>query len=338
MSMTREQRIAALKAAAQERILIIDGAMGTMIQRYKFDEAAFRGTRFAGHGKPVQGNNDLLVLTKPEAIAEIHDGYLAAGADIICSNTFNAQRISLADYGMEGLAYEINLAAAKLARTSADAATKRTPDRPRFVAGALGPTNRTASISPDVNNPGFRNVSFDELAEAYAEQARGLIEGGADAAADRDGVRHAQRQGRGLCRAPGLRRAWRGAAADRLGHHHRPLRAHAVGADGGGLLFLDPASAAVRGGPELRAGRGADAALSGRDRRGGRDARHRLSQRRPAQRHGRVRRGSARHGLPARAVGQGRAVEHRRRLLRLDAGAYRGDRGAGWEIPAAQAG
>ena len=178
--MTREQRIAALKAAARERILIIDGAMGTMIQRYRFDEATFRGTRFAAHGKPVQGNNDLLVLTKPEAIAEIHDAYLAAGADIISSNTFNAQRISLADYGMEDLAYEMNLAAAKLARTAADAATKRTPDRPRFVAGALGPTNRTASISPDVNNPGLRNVSFDELAEAYAEQARGLIEGGAD--------------------------------------------------------------------------------------------------------------------------------------------------------------
>jgi len=178
--MTREERIAALKAAAQKRILIIDGAMGTMIQRYRFDEATFRGQRFADHGRPVQGNNDLLVLTKPEAIAEIHDGYLAAGADIICSNTFNAQRISLADYGMEALSHEMNLAAAKLARAAADAATKRTPDRPRFVAGALGPTNRTASISPDVNNPGFRNVSFDELAEAYAEQARGLIEGGAD--------------------------------------------------------------------------------------------------------------------------------------------------------------
>jgi methionine synthase I (cobalamin-dependent) len=178
--MTREQRIAALKAAARERILIIDGAMGTMIQRYRFDEATFRGPRFAAHGKLVQGNNDLLVLTKPEAIAEIHAGYLAAGADIVSSNTFNAQRISLADYGMEELAYEMNLVAAKLARAAADAATQQTPDRPRFVAGALGPTNRTASISPDVNNPGFRNVLFDELAEAYAEQARGLIEGGAD--------------------------------------------------------------------------------------------------------------------------------------------------------------
>jgi methionine synthase I (cobalamin-dependent) len=178
--MTRDERIAALEAAARERILIIDGAMGTMIQRHRFDEAAFRGARFSAHDKLVQGNNDLLVLTQPEAIAEIHKGYLEAGSDIISSNTFNAQRISLADYGMESLAYEMNVAAARLARAAADAQTKATPDRPRLVAGALGPTNRTASISPDVNNPGFRNVRFDELAEAYAEQTRGLIEGGVD--------------------------------------------------------------------------------------------------------------------------------------------------------------
>jgi 5-methyltetrahydrofolate--homocysteine methyltransferase len=180
MTKSRDDTIAALRAAARERILIIDGAMGTMIQRHRFDEVAFRGKRFAAHGKLLQGNNDLLVLTKPEAIAEIHDGYLAAGADIISSNTFNAQRISQADYGLEAVSGEINLAAARLAREAADAWTAKTPDKPRFVAGALGPTNRTASISPDVNNPGFRNTSFDELAEAYAEQARGLIEGGAD--------------------------------------------------------------------------------------------------------------------------------------------------------------
>jgi 5-methyltetrahydrofolate--homocysteine methyltransferase len=178
--MTRNERVGAIKAAAQERILIIDGAMGTMIQRYKLDEAAFRGTRFGAHDKPVQGNNDLLVLTQPDNIAEIHKGYLKAGADIISTNTFNAQRISLADYGMEGLAHEINVAAARLAREAADAQMRATPQRPRLVAGALGPTNRTASISPDVNNPGFRNITFDELSEAYAEQARGLIEGGAD--------------------------------------------------------------------------------------------------------------------------------------------------------------
>jgi len=178
--MTRSERIAALRTAAHKRILIIDGAMGTMIQRLKLEEADYRGQRFAGHSELVKGNNDLLVLTQPQAIGAIHSGYLEAGADIVCTNTFNAQRISLADYGMEDLSFEMNVAAAKLARASADATTAKTPDRPRIVAGAMGPTNRTASISPDVNNPGFRNVSYDELVEAYSEQARGLIEGGAD--------------------------------------------------------------------------------------------------------------------------------------------------------------
>jgi 5-methyltetrahydrofolate--homocysteine methyltransferase len=177
--MTRSERLAALEAAAAKRILIIDGAMGTMIQRLQLDEAAFRGRRFADHAKPVQGNNDLLVLTQPEAIGKIHADYLAAGADILSTNTFNAQGISLADYEMQGLAYEINCAAARLARGVADAAPR--PDgMPAVVAGALGPTNRTASISPDVNNPGFRNIAFDELTDAYGEQVRGLIEGGVD--------------------------------------------------------------------------------------------------------------------------------------------------------------
>jgi methionine synthase I (cobalamin-dependent) len=178
--MTREQRIAALKAAAAERILIIDGAMGTMIQRYRFDEAAYRGERFRDHARPIKGNNDLLTLTRPEAIAAIHDGYLEAGADMVSTNSFNAQRISLADYGMEDLAFELNVAAARLARASTDRVASSTPGKPRFVAGAMGPTNRTASISPDVNNPGFRGIDFDALVAAYGEQARGLIEGGAD--------------------------------------------------------------------------------------------------------------------------------------------------------------
>jgi 5-methyltetrahydrofolate--homocysteine methyltransferase len=176
----RRNRTAALERASAERILIIDGAMGTMIQRHKLGEKDFRGERFARHNRDVKGNNDLLVLTRPALIAEIHDGYLAAGADIIETNTFNAQRISLADYGMESLAYEINVAAARLACKAADAWSKRTPQRPRFVAGAVGPTNRTASISPDVANPGYRNISFDDLREAYGEQVRGLIEGGVD--------------------------------------------------------------------------------------------------------------------------------------------------------------
>jgi 5-methyltetrahydrofolate--homocysteine methyltransferase len=151
-----------------------------MIQRHKLDEAGYRGTRFADWPSDLQGNNDLLVLTQPDIIRGIHEAYLAAGADIIETNTFNAQFISMADYGMEAASYEINKVAAQLARDAADKATAETPDRPRFVAGAIGPTNRTASISPDVSDPGFRAVTFDALREAYGEQARGLIDGGAD--------------------------------------------------------------------------------------------------------------------------------------------------------------
>ncbi len=176
--MSKKDIRAALEKAASERILIIDGAMGTMIQRHKLDEAGYRGARFRDWARDVKGNNDLLVLTQPDIIQDIHEQYLAAGADIIETNTFNAQRISMADYGMEDLAYEINVAAARLARAAAD--KYATADRPRFVAGAVGPTNRTASISPDVNNPGFRNVTFDQLRAAYKEQVKGLIEGGAD--------------------------------------------------------------------------------------------------------------------------------------------------------------
>lgn len=178
--MRRKPSYAALEAAANDRILIIDGAMGTMIQRYKLDEADYRGERFKDWQQDVKGNNDLLVLSQPKIIGEIHEAYLEAGADILETDTFNAQRISMADYGMEELSYEINVAAAKIARAAADNYTTKTPDKPRFVAGAVGPTNRTASISPDVNDPGYRNVDFDELREAYKEQVRGLIDGGSD--------------------------------------------------------------------------------------------------------------------------------------------------------------
>ncbi|WP_439542674.1 homocysteine S-methyltransferase family protein [Hyphomicrobium sp.] len=176
--MTKTDISQVLDRAASERILIIDGAMGTMIQRHNLDEAGYRGQRFADWPRDVKGNNDLLVLTQPAIIQDIHEQYLEAGADIVETNTFNAQRISMADYGMEDLSYEINVAAAKLARAACDKYTSLTPNKPRFVAGAVGPTNRTASISPDVNNPGFRNVSFDELRDAYKEQVRALIEGG----------------------------------------------------------------------------------------------------------------------------------------------------------------
>jgi len=179
--MTREDRIAALKATAKNRILILDGAMGTMIQRFKLSEADYRGARFKDWHRDLKGNNDLLVLTQPDIVRSIHEDFLAAGADLIETNTFNAQSISMADYGMEALSFEINVAAAKLAREAADKFTRETPDKPRFAAGAIGPTNRTASLSPEVNNPGFRNVTFDELVTAYSEQTRGLIEGGVDA-------------------------------------------------------------------------------------------------------------------------------------------------------------
>src|SRR4029453_13160246 len=178
--MTRDERIAALKREAAQRILILDGAMGTMIQRHRLDEAGYRGERFKDFPRDLKGNNDLLVLTQPKIISEIHNAYLEVGADVVETNTFNAQAISQSDYGLADLAYEMNVAAAKLAREAPDAWTKKTQDKPRFVAAATGPPNRTASISPDVNNPGFRNVSFDALVEAYATQARGLIDGGVD--------------------------------------------------------------------------------------------------------------------------------------------------------------
>ena len=178
--MTREERLKALEHAAKTRVLLLDGAMGTMIQREKFTEADFRGERFAAHSHDLKGNNDLIALTRPDILRKIHRVYFEAGADFAETNTFNANRISQADYGLEPIVTELNIAAARLARLEADAMTEKTPERPRFVAGAIGPTNRTASISPDVNDPAFRNISFDELVATYAEQADALIEGGAD--------------------------------------------------------------------------------------------------------------------------------------------------------------
>src|SRR5579872_7498535 len=164
----------------KERILVIDGAMGTMIQRHKLEEKDYRGERFKNWPSDLKGNNDLLCLTQPDIVEGIHRQYLEAGADIIETNTFNAQRISMADYHMEDLAFEINAAAARLAKKAASDFTARNPAKPRFVAGAIGPMNKTLSLSPDVNNPGFRAVSFDEVTEAYYEQVKGLVEGGVD--------------------------------------------------------------------------------------------------------------------------------------------------------------
>ena len=175
--MTRRQRLADL---LRQRILILDGGMGTMVQQYKLGEAEYRGHLCRDHACDLKGNNDLLVLTKPEVIREIHNDYLAAGADIIETNTFNGTSIAMADYQLEHMVRVMNRDAAKLARECCAEWTKKTPDKPRFVAGALGPTNRTASISPDVNDASKRNVSFDELVAAYTEQLEGLIEGGID--------------------------------------------------------------------------------------------------------------------------------------------------------------
>lgn len=175
----RPQRIAALKAALQQRILVLDGAAGTFIQDYELDEAGYRATRFADWAQDIKGNNDVLILSRPDIVTDMHRAYLDAGADIIETNTFSATTIAQSDYGMEALAYELNVEGARLARRAAD--DSATENRPRFVAGAIGPTNRTASISPDVNDPGKRNTHFDELGQAYGDAARGLIEGGADA-------------------------------------------------------------------------------------------------------------------------------------------------------------
>src|SRR5688572_8886410 len=164
----------------KERILIIDGAMGTMIQRHKLEEEDFRGQRFKDHAHPLKGNNDLLSITRPDIIKEIHRQYFEAGADIIETNTFGSTSVAQADYHLEFLVYEINRQSARIAREVADAFTAKEPNKPRFVAGSMGPTTKLASMSPDVNNPGFRAITFDQLVVAFKEQARALIDGGVD--------------------------------------------------------------------------------------------------------------------------------------------------------------
>ncbi|RED44493.1 5-methyltetrahydrofolate--homocysteine methyltransferase [Winogradskyella eximia] len=169
-----------IKDELQKRILVLDGAMGTMLQQYNFSEEDFRGERFKDYPSPLKGNNDLLSLTQPKAIAEIHAKYFEAGADIVETNTFSGTTIAMADYDMEDLVYELNFESAKIAREVADKFTKENPDQPRFVAGSIGPTNKTASLSPDVNRPEYRAITFNELRIAYKQQVEALIDGGAD--------------------------------------------------------------------------------------------------------------------------------------------------------------
>ena len=292
---------ASLRAIMARRIMILDGAMGTIIQQYKLDEVAYRGGpqgRFIDFAAPadsgarelfVKGNNELLTLTQPHIIQEIHERYLAAGADLIETNTFGATTIAQDDYHMAHLAYEMNVQAAKLARAACDKYS--TPDKPRFVAGALGPTPKTASISPDVNDPAARNVTFDQLVAAYLQQTRGLVEGGADvllvetifdtlnckAALFAIDLFYEQNPDGG---AP---------AADDFGHRHRCVGAHPVGPDRARLLEFHPPRKTADDRPELRAGRGADASVRGRAVEDRRHLRVYLPERRPAQpdeRHG----------------------------------------------------
>jgi 5-methyltetrahydrofolate--homocysteine methyltransferase len=177
---THIENAAKIRKLALKNILVMDGAMGTSLQDCKLTEANFRGSQFKDHSDDLKGNNDILCLTQPEIIAKIHNEYLEAGADIICTNTFNGTSVSQSEYALEGQAYEINAVGARLARQAADIWTKKDPSKPRFVAGSMGPTNRTLSISPDISRPGFRAIDFDTLKDAYKEQAEGLIAGGAD--------------------------------------------------------------------------------------------------------------------------------------------------------------
>ena len=210
----------------RERILIIDGAMGTMIQRHNLSESDYRGERFKDWPSDLKGNNDLLCLTQPDIIKGIHLEYLAAGADILETNTFNAQRVSMADYHMEDLAYEINVVAARIARQAvAEFQAGAGKGKPVFVAGAIGPMNKTLSLSPDVNNPGFRSIYFDEVSDAYYQQVKALVEGGVDLLLIETDLRHAQCQGCHLRDQTILYRlGYSGIPHHDQRHHHRRLR------------------------------------------------------------------------------------------------------------------
>ena len=248
-----------------------------MIQRHKLTEADFRGERFKNHSKDLQGNNDLLILTRPDVIAEIHGQYLAAGADIIETNTFSSTTVAQADYLLEDVAYELNVEGARIAKAVAAEWTAKTPDRPRFVAGSIGPTNRTLSISPEVNNPAFRAITFDELRIAYEEQVRGLIDGGADLILletifdtlnSKAGIVAIENVYRGEGRPP---------AADDLVHDHGQERPHAVGPDARSLLHVGPPRAPVQHRHQLRARRARHASVPRRPGAHRRVLRHRAT-------------------------------------------------------------
>jgi methionine synthase I (cobalamin-dependent) len=277
-------RTAEISALLEKRILLLDGAMGTMIQGYKLDEAGYRGACLADHDHDVKGDNDLLALTQPDVVKAIHHAYLEAGADIISTNTFNATSIAQADYGLEGRVSDLNAAAARLARECADEWTARTPGKPRFVAGALGPTNRTASISPDVNDPGARNVRFDELVSSYGQAIESLAEGGADLFLVETIFDTLNGKAALFALETFFDRVGRRLPGDRFRHDHRlPRAATLSGQTTRGVLELVRHVRPLAGRNQLRTGRATDAARTSRSLRGGRHLRVLLSERRLAE-------------------------------------------------------
>ena len=309
-----------LRALLNQRILVLDGAMGTMIQRYKLSEAEWRGERLRDHHKDLRGNSDALILTRPDVISAIHHEYLAAGADIIETNTFSSTVIGQGDYALEPLVRELNVEGARLAREAVDEWNRRTPGKPRFVAGSMGPMNRTLSISPDVNNPAFRGMTFDQCRAAYEEEVRGLIDGGADiilletifdtlnAKAGIVAIENVFEE-RGL-RRPRMMSLTK---TELIGRTHSGQKVARR------LLHVDSPRAAVLGRHQLRARRARDAPVprgAGRPRR---LLRQLLPERRPAQCVRRVRRAPRRDQRAAPRVRHQRLRQHRRRLLRHDA-------------------
>ena len=299
---------------------MLDGAWGTMIQNAGLDPGDYRGERFADHPRDVAGDPDLLNLTRPDVVLDIHRQYLAAGADITTTNTFTATSIGQADYGLESAVHEMNVEGARLAREAADEAGGR------FVAGSLGPLNVTLSLSPKVDDPAYRAVGFDQVVESYAEQIRGLREGGVDLLLIETIFDTLNAKAAIAARA---RRRSRAAALD-LGHDRRPLRPDALGADGGGVLELDPACGAADRRRQLLAGREGDAAARRRARSPRRHVHELPSERRPAERLRRLRRATAPHGGAARLVRRRGLRQHRRRLLRDDARPRPRDRDRGY--------
>ena len=322
----------ALRRAIAKRIVILDGAMGTMIQRYKLTEADFRGERFKDHPKDLRGNSDILILTRPDVIGAIHREYLAAGADIIETNTFSSTAIAQADYSLESLAYELNFEGARLAREAVDEWNAKTPDHRRFVAGSLGPMNRTLSISPNVDDPSFRGMTFDQARAAYEDQVRGLIDGGSDlllletifdtlnAKAGIVAIENVfEEKGKRLPLFISV------TVTDLSG---RTLSGQTLDA----FYTLDPSRAPPRARHQLRARRPRDASPPRGARSAGRVLRAVLPERRPAERLRPVRPAPGRDRSTPAVVRHRRPREHRRRLLRHDAGSHqrrgKGRRGA----------